>query len=189
MARAVWNETRLHIRYESWKGIVERTIDPLGLVLKASEWYAVARVGRDLRTYRLSNVLAVAVADGGERFVRPRGFDLPRHWAESIERFEAGLYRGTAELRVSERGLVRLKSLSAAVAAAAGRAGPERDRDGRVRVTIPIESTEQAARDLLVLGAEGEVLGPPELRAALGDTSRAMARLYTPPPRRRNRRF
>jgi predicted DNA-binding transcriptional regulator YafY len=47
-----------------------------------------------------------------------------------------------------------------------------------VRVTIPIESTEQAARDLLVLGGEGEVVAPRELRQEIARTVRRMAQQY-----------
>src|SRR5882672_746159 len=35
IAAAVWSERRLRIRYESWSGIVDREIAPLGLVLKS----------------------------------------------------------------------------------------------------------------------------------------------------------
>src|SRR5687768_8406307 len=58
IAQAVWQERRIAVRYESWKGVVERTLEPLGLVLKAGVWYVVAAVaGNDARTYRLSNIL------------------------------------------------------------------------------------------------------------------------------------
>ena len=43
IAEAVWNERRLSISYESWKGLVDRRLDPLGLVLKAGVWYLAAR--------------------------------------------------------------------------------------------------------------------------------------------------
>src|SRR5436305_6441757 len=74
IADAVWNERRLRIRYESWNGIVEREIAPLGLVLKSGIWYLAAAIGDDKRTYRLSNIRTLAVLD--QRFVRPPDFDL-----------------------------------------------------------------------------------------------------------------
>ena len=70
-------------------------------------------------------------------------FDLPGHWSESIERFQTGLYRGTAKLRASVKGLRRLRDLSDAVAEAVERAegkGGKRDRRGWITLTIPIES-------------------------------------------------
>ena len=59
IAQAVWGERRVALRYESWKGEVSRRVDPLGLVLKAGVWYLAAQVGNGVRTYRLSNILAL----------------------------------------------------------------------------------------------------------------------------------
>jgi predicted DNA-binding transcriptional regulator YafY len=182
VAQAVWQERRIAVHYESWQGVVDRELEPLGLVLKAGEWYLVARVGRDARTYRLSNILSLAVRD--ETFARPKRFDLEQYWTQSIERFEAGLYRGTARLRVTPLGLKRLRQLSAAVAEAADRAAKKADARGRVCVTIPIESIEHAAVELLRLGAEGEVLEPMALRKRIGDVARAMARQHANKVRR-----
>jgi len=49
---------------------------------------------------------------------------------------------------------------------------------GWVRAVVPIESAEQACRDFLALGADIEVLEPPELRARLAAAARATAALY-----------
>jgi hypothetical protein len=47
-----------------------------------------------------------------------------------------------------------------------------------MHVTIPIESPEDAAHELLKLGAEAEVLDPPELRDMLINTTQRLAALY-----------
>ncbi|MDO9356179.1 MAG: WYL domain-containing protein, partial [Solirubrobacteraceae bacterium] len=88
VADAVWAQHRLQIRYESWNGVREREVEPLGLVLKAGIWYMAARTGRaaEPRTYRVSNILALKVM--AERFEAPRGFDLGAYWQESTRRFE-----------------------------------------------------------------------------------------------------
>lgn len=176
VADAVWNTRRLAIRYDSWKGVVDRRIEPLGLVMKSGEWYLVAGAGKGTpRTYKLSNILTL---EPGAAFTRPRGFDLAKYWNESIARFETGLYRGTATLRASPKGLKRLRYLSAAVAEAVDRARAKPDARGWTNVTIPIESVDMAANDLLRVGAECEVLQPAELRAKVGEAAAAMARLY-----------
>jgi predicted DNA-binding transcriptional regulator YafY len=177
IARSVWNDQRLRIRYGSWKAVVDREVEPLGLVLKAGEWYLVARVAGDCRTYRVASVISLEALP--DRFVRPKKFNLERHWIASIERFEAELYRRSAVVRVTPSGLARLRTLSAAVCQAIDRAATKSEGARRVRVTIPIESIEQAAVDLLKLGAEGEVLEPAELRRRIGRTSRDMARRYS----------
>ena len=49
---------------------------------------------------------------------------------------------------------------------------------GWVRAVVPIESEEQACRDFLALGADIEVLEPPELRSRLAAAAWATAALY-----------
>lgn len=177
IADAVWNDRRLAIRYDSWKGIVDRTIEPLGLVVKAGEWYLVALAGKDAtaRTYRLSNILELKPLG---RFRRPRKFELASHWAASIARFEEGLYRGTATLRATAKGLKRLGYLSAAVAEAVKRADAKPDRQGWHKLAIPIESVDMASLELLKVGAECEVLEPAELRKKIAETSDQVSRVY-----------
>jgi predicted DNA-binding transcriptional regulator YafY len=182
IADSVWNERRLKIRYESWSGIVDREIAPLGLVLKSGIWYLAAAIGDDRRTYRLSNIRALSVLD--ESFARPPDFDLAAYWAESTRRFEAEIYRDTATLRVSPRGLKLLREMSAAVAEAAARGAEAPDGEGWTRLVIPIESIDHAAHELIKLGAEAEVLAPAPLRERLGETARRLAALYATGPRR-----
>ena len=176
VASAAWNERRLKIRYDSWKGISERRIDPLGLVLKGGEWYVVAGSGKGIGTYKVSNILTVE--DTKETFKRPARFDLPGYWTESIQRFETGLYRGTAVLRASPAGMKRLAYLSDAVAKAVERAGEKADRKGWRQVTIPIESVEHAALELLRIGAECEVVSPAELRMRMAANAGALSKIY-----------
>src|SRR5262249_17569016 len=74
IAEAVWSSHRLRLRYESWSATVQRVVDPLGLVLKAGEWYLVAQVSDARRTYRIAKVLTLELLD--DRFERPANFDL-----------------------------------------------------------------------------------------------------------------
>jgi len=179
IAQAVWNERRVQVRYESWRGIVERTLDPLGLVLKAGIWYmAAAASGKSPRTYRLSNILALTLTE--QPCVRPKGFDLAAYWAESTQRFESELYHGEAVLLLSESGLKRLKNVAAAaVADAAERsATPIAEPAGWVQVTVPIESIEHAADQMLRLGADALVVEPAALRERVRETLQRLSTLY-----------
>jgi predicted DNA-binding transcriptional regulator YafY len=176
IAQAVWSERRVAMRYESWKGEVSRRVDPLGLVLKAGIWYLAAQVGTGVRTYRLSNILALAVTD--ETFARPAGFDLAAWWLASTKRFEKELAVDTAQLRVSPAGLKALRDLGEALAQAAGASASELDEAGWRRVTIPIESIPHAAAQVLRLGAQAEVLEPAALRRELLERVEAVAALY-----------
>ncbi|SHN45882.1 Predicted DNA-binding transcriptional regulator YafY, contains an HTH and WYL domains [Cryptosporangium aurantiacum] len=182
LADAVWNQHRIYARYRRWRAPrdVERVWDPLGLVLKAGVWYFVARKvpGDEIRAYKVSHLLDVEVP--GERFARPEGFDLAEYWQKWTSRFERNLIRGEAEVRLSPAGLDRLQHLlggPAMTQAARANADPP-DPDGWFRTTIPVEHIRKAHGDFLALGAEVEVLGPPELRALFVGTARALAALY-----------
>jgi predicted DNA-binding transcriptional regulator YafY len=178
VAHAVWNEQRLRMRYESWTEVVEREIEPLGLVLKAGAWYVVGRRGRVARTYRLSNMHDVQLLQ--QHFKRPREFDLAAYWIDATKAFEQGVYRDFATLRASAAGLKRLQGFSQVVAQAVQRTADAPDAAGWVTVTVPIESVDHAAREMLKLGAEAEVIEPRELRARLRGSAQAMLALYEP---------
>lgn len=179
IAQTVWTSRRVVVRYESWKGPVTRTLEPLGLILKAGFWYLSARPAegarREPRTYRVSNILDLSVTE--ETFERPDDFDLALWWAETSRRFEAALFTEEAVLRLSREGLKRLGRLGGEQARIAAGAG-EAPGDGPFEVAIPIESIDHAARDLLRLGSEAEVLAPEALRAAMADTAARLAALY-----------
>ena len=183
VAAAVWSGHQVAMRYESWADTVERTVNPLGLVLKAGVWYLVAlpavaansaAVGP--RTYRVSNILAATALATAVR--RPARFDLAGYWAQSIQRFESAIYTGKAALLATPAGLKGLRALSSAVARAVAAAPPSRRKDGRVAVTVPIESVEHACGQLMRLSPQVEVLRPAALRRALVERVRATAQLY-----------
>ncbi|HSB23081.1 MAG TPA: YafY family protein [Burkholderiaceae bacterium] len=179
VAEAVWGERRLRMRYESWTAVSDRVVDPLGLVLKGGAWYLVARQRREPRTFRVAAIESAKLLD--ETFARPPKFDLAAFWSESTRRFEEGVYRDVATLRVSQRGLERLRGFGPIVAQAAQRTAGEPDVQGWRQVTVPIESVEYAAREMLRLGAEAVVLEPAALRDALRATAQAMLASYAAP--------
>jgi len=176
VAEGVWSERRLRMRYESWTAVSERVVDPLGLVLKGGAWYLVARHRREPRTYRVAAIESAELLD--ESFARPPKFDLAAFWSESTRRFEEGVYRDVATLRVSALGLERLRGFSPIVAQAAQRTAGVADAHGWREVTVPIESVEHASREMLRLGAQAVVIEPAALRDAVRATAQAMLGSY-----------
>lgn len=176
LAAAVWGAERIRVRYESWNATADRTLSPLGLVLKAGTWYLVAIGSSVPRTYRVDAIRAIEGM--GERFERPSGFDLAAHWTSSVRAFEASLYSGTATIRLSPLGMERLPVLAAAAIEMARRTATPPDADGWVRAEIPIETVDHAARELLKLGVEAEVLEPPELRDVMRAAAATLAARY-----------
>jgi predicted DNA-binding transcriptional regulator YafY len=174
LARAVWDERRIRVRYESWKAVVTRTLDPLGLVLKGGAWYLVAAVKNQPRTYRAANILDLAVTEARAR--RPARFSLARYWSEWSRDFEKRLLRERARVRLSPDGARRLRELAPAAAASIDAATPQ--RDGWIEADIPIESVAHAAGVLLSLGADVRVLEPAALRTEIRDRARRVVALY-----------
>ncbi|MEU4711352.1 YafY family protein [Nocardia salmonicida] len=180
VADALWHDRRLAITYHRRDRTVERTLDPLGLVMKAGTWYLIAREHSDIRSYRAGRI-ATAVSTG-ESFTRPADFDLAAHWQDSAEQFARSMLRVSAHCRISTAhlSLLRLMNDPAAVREALASAGPP-DADGWADITIPAESYEVLAHALLPLGQHVEVLDPPELRASMTATAAAMLARYRRP--------
>lgn len=176
VAAAVWDERQLTIRYESWKAKAKRTVNPLGLVLKAGAWYLVASVDDQPRTYRISNISEVEALQVRSR--RPRKFELARYWSESILRFERELYKGTAVVLATAAGLKSLRYLSSAVARAVAEARASPGADGRVKLSIPIESIPHATGQMLRLSPDVEAIEPAALRQSVRHRLRHTCRLY-----------
>jgi predicted DNA-binding transcriptional regulator YafY len=176
IARAVWNERALRIRYRSNGEVHARKLGPLGLVLKGGVWYLVAESGKKIRTYRAAQIVEAQALD--EAFARPKSFDLAAHWAKSSRDYEAGLYRDSAVVRLSPRGRGLLGLLGNHVRAAAEASIGKPDRDGWVRCTIELEPGAYGMRELLRLGEDIEVLEPPALRAEMARVAQDVAKRH-----------
>lgn len=196
VAAAIWEQRVIQMRYlrAGRAGERNRTLEPLGVVLKSGAWYLVARArdqpraaaasdetaARQTRIYRVSRILALETLD--ERFERPVDFDLATHWRAWSEEFEARMIRGTATVRLAPHARELLGFyLGSAVARAAERSASTPDASGWITTTIPIESLQHATGALLRLGTEAEALEPPELRARIAETVAALAATYALP--------
>ncbi|MFG1924986.1 helix-turn-helix transcriptional regulator [Cryptosporangium sp. NPDC048952] len=178
VAGAVWNARRLRIAYRRDTTTVERTVDPLGLVLKAGVWYLVASVDEAVRTYRVGRIAAADQLD--EPADRPAGFDLAGWWSQSSATFERSLQRTDVRVRLSSRGFRWLpRMLPADVTEQAIRTAGEPDEHGRREVTLGLESPEIAVGQLLPLGLEVEVVAPEKVRAIMADTAAEIARRHS----------
>lgn len=148
LAAALWGGCRVRIRYREGRRIVQRTLDPLGLVVKGGAWYLVAHRSAGMRVYRVSRV--VSVRQLGEELRRPRGFDLGVYWEQWSREFEEGLPRVEVSVR---------------------------DRGGNEKV-FAYEDLGAAFRALVHRGREVEVIAPPELRERIAVTARELAAMY-----------
>ncbi|WP_427167479.1 helix-turn-helix transcriptional regulator [Streptomyces sp. C1-1] len=179
VAEAVWDDRTITARYRGRDAEVERTLEPYGLVLKAGVWYLCARVA-ERETYRVYRIdRFTAVDGGGERFERDEEFDLPAFWDERAEQFARSILRAEVVVRLSAagvRGLPHVVDPASAREALAAAGSP--GADGRVTVTLPVESEEVAHAQLAGLGPEVEVLAPPSLRERFASDAARLAALY-----------
>ncbi|MFK4070606.1 helix-turn-helix transcriptional regulator [Streptomyces sp. NPDC029674] len=176
VADAVWRQRVLRAHYRRWGGEVRRELHPLGLVLKAGNWYLAAAVDGDVRTYRVSRFLTATVTQ--VPCERPGDFDLAAYWEASSRGLEARVLRGTARLRVSPAGRRLLPAMFGAAGTRAVEGAGAADADGWTEVDLDVEALPVAVGDILRLGLEAEVLGPPELRAEVARSVTGLAQRY-----------
>jgi predicted DNA-binding transcriptional regulator YafY len=163
---------RLWLAYERAfdKDVVERTVDPLGLVAKGSTWYLVAAVDGSERTYRASRIREARILD--EPAVRPDGFDLPSFWASSRQEFEAQLPRHYATIRAAPAAMARIRGGFWRYAKIVQESDP--DDDGWVRCRIQGDSVDALHDYVLGLGGRAEVIEPASLAEAILESARAV---------------
>ena len=179
VAEAVWRGKQLEVRYRRWKAPreVTRTLSPLGVVLKAGRWYLVAGAGERITAYRVVNVLEAALRE--EPVERPAGFDLAGFWREWTDRYESSVYTATATVRMTADALEFMGFVFPPEMTRVARAeatGP--DENGWVTTRMPIESIRHGHVELLKLGADVEVVAPPELRERFAETARGLSATY-----------
>ncbi|MEU4826642.1 YafY family protein [Actinomadura sp. NPDC023710] len=177
LARAVWDDETVELRYRRKDSEVTRTAEPYGLVLKNGTWYLVARTGGGHRTYRVDRVAAVRPT--GAFFRRDEDFDLAGHWRVQAAAFVRSVLREEATVRLSPTGMRILRyAVEPYAARQAAAAAGEPDERGWVVTTLPVESTAVAVSELMRLGPEVEILAPPELREWMAGNAARLAELY-----------
>ena len=178
LQEAIWSERKLLFTYQRGPGCdeVEREADPLGLVAKGSAWYLVARIGEDVRSYRISRISQATVMD--QPCVVPAGFDLAAFWEQSTTAFKTALPNYVAKFRVSPDAFLRLR-----FAGRFARVGDtvERDLDGWMRVSVGFDVEEMAVEYAMGFGSKLEVLEPRSLREKVIAAAHQVLEFYSTP--------
>ncbi|MDJ0769494.1 MAG: WYL domain-containing protein [Ilumatobacter sp.] len=177
IARAVWECREAKLVYRG----ADVVVLPLGLILKGDTWYLLARarrgVERESRLFRLSRVDAVELLD--HRFDRPTDFDLAAAWADRRRAFIESLPEYRVTVRVAPAAEPLLALLDEGAPELPLPPDVERDEHGWARLRLRFErDPEGVARHLRQLGADIEVLDPPELRGRMSDEAARLATLY-----------
>lgn len=171
---AVWDGYRVEVGYGRGEGEVTHLVDPLGLVLRAGRWYAVAAVDGVPRSYRVNRVTRVRPCE--EPVAHPDGFVLSEWWTDSPAQVDGAVSPPGITLRLSTRALGQLYEVVEPVTAqhAIDGAGPP-DDEGWFTVTLASDGTDIAPERLLALGDGIEVVAPPTLRATIATLAQAVA--------------
>ena len=162
LADAVWESRRLKLTYGRGDREVERSLEPLGLVLKAGVWYFVASSEGGVRTYRVSRIRSVVSTQ--EPVARPADFDLAAYWAESISAYEREAPRITVTIRLDPAVMGVLAEAVGGQAVRQAETIPADDPDGWVHLRVTADWPEEVPARLIGLGGRAEILDPPEVR-------------------------
>jgi predicted DNA-binding transcriptional regulator YafY len=174
LQEAVWQERRLRMVYQRGdESVVERVVDPLGLVAKGSVWYLVAGVEGEPRSYRVSRVREVMLLE--QPCARPDGFDLVAWWDRSTAEFTAALPRYLATLGVEASLLRRLRQGERYTQL---EAEEPPDAEGWARVEMRFEEERNAVEFILGFGDQIEVIAPEELRTLVIQQAAAILARY-----------
>lgn len=178
LAEGVWEGRRVVVRYARGDRDVDRTLEPLGLVLKAGVWYVVAAADGQIRTYRVSRVTDATLTD--DRFERPAGFALATYWGESIAAYEREAPRIEVTVRVDPERIPQLAdAVGDAAVQAAERLG-DADPDGWLRMRMRLDWPGEVPGKLLALGGRLEVIEPAEVRDRMLAIARQVVGAYAP---------
>ena len=157
---ALWQERQLKLSYQRNDDcMVERVVDPLGLVAKGRIWYLVAAVDGQTRTYRVSRMQGAELMP--DNAVRPPDFDLAAFWRESMNDFKANLPRYCTTFCVDPAILPEMRYMGhIEFVHPAG-------EDGWQAVEMRFDVALQARAFALGFGGQIKVLSPPELRETI----------------------
>lgn len=163
---AIWARKKATFLYSRDEGHPnERTVSPLGLVLKGTIWYLVASIEDTFRTYRVSRISKVMLLEE-QAAEAPQDFDLEEYWIASVTRFKEQLPVYPAVLHVEPDYLRQLSStrfvqVEQSVAT----------ENGPLRVHVRFDTIESAVSILLSFGGTISVEGPPVLKQRVRDAA------------------
>lgn len=168
---AIWQDSKLSLEYHREEAVVERIVEPLGLVAKGSIWYLVARVEGEMRTYRVSRVMNARILD--ETFQRPKSFDLAVYWEHSTQQFRANLPRFPARIKFNKTVLTRINQQRYMKLL-----HTRSDENGWIEADVEFNTLDSACEIMLGYGSLARVLEPFELRDRVISEAKAIIEMY-----------
>lgn len=163
---AVWDDRKLQVLYQKASGeVVDRVIDPYGLVAKGGVWYLIGAVRGETRVFRISRMRAAALT--GHAAERPDGFVVQAYWVAWCAWFEESRPQYRVTFRVSSAGIAMLPAALGEWVWNHVERMSATDAEGWITLSTSFGYKEEARVVLLGLGGHVEVLEPTELRDSL----------------------
>jgi predicted DNA-binding transcriptional regulator YafY len=174
--KALWQDRKLLLTLElGFQTIVERLVEPYGLVNRDGVWYLISKRVDQSRVYLVSRIQDAVILN--ESFVRDEEFNLKRFWAGWWETQEANRpsYQVKARVSVAIRDLfprrffVEERTLETPNGA---------DSEEKATVNLHFTSFQEARRWILAGGRGFEVLEPEALRQSIIDFAKQISAVY-----------
>lgn len=175
---AIWQERRVRMVYRRSDGNwVKRLVEPLGLVAKANVWYMVALSFNAPFTFRVSRIQEAQLTES--IFTRPPDFDLQTFWVSWLDRLEESRTRYDVTITLAPTNTTLMVDVFGEGMYHLITEESKTLPNGRLQLTIPFASQEDACRRLLGLGTAVTIIQPAVLRQHLAETARAVAAAYS----------
>ena len=174
--RALWDNRKLRLVYHlPFNTLVERIVEPYGLVAKTSVWYLVCARDDHIRVQRVANVVEADILD--ESFEFPPGFDLTSFWQEWCVDYENNRPLYPVTVRVSPQVIPYLSWYFKNEVREVLQVAPPDDEEW-VTLTLPFESFESARMHIMSYGRAIEVIEPEALRKSVIDFAEQIIGFY-----------
>jgi predicted DNA-binding transcriptional regulator YafY len=161
LLKAVIEEHSIQVTYQRHDGqVVERKLEPYGLVAKGGIWYLVAAHDGTFRTYRVSRLQTMVLLD--DKFVREPNFEVATYWRDHSTRFLRSVpsYRFTLRVHRGQMDFVRWYTPGTHTIMGL----PDREW---VTVQFHVSTFESALMVVFGLGTGAEVVEPEELKTEM----------------------
>jgi predicted DNA-binding transcriptional regulator YafY len=149
----------------------ERTIHPLGIVVKGSSWYLVCDTDAGRRTFRIDRVSSADPT--GDPVRRPDEFDLAESWREIADEVDRRRTPLEIQATCTPDGIARLRMVLGDRLEVGGST-----TDGRIEVVIRGYNEYALAGELAGLVEWLEVTGPTGVRDRLASIGNALVERY-----------
>ncbi|MET3699717.1 predicted DNA-binding transcriptional regulator YafY [Bacillus oleivorans] len=174
LQEAIWDEKKLQIQYERADGeMVERIVEPLGLVAKGSTWYLIASANGEIRNYRATRIITANLT--GETFSRPERFKLAEYWQASTQQFIKALPKYEVDVEMSASIVPRIKFTGKFVKILHAHSPTE---NGWIPANLCFETEQEACEFILGFGDQIRILSPKALRKTIYKMAKATVEMY-----------